>query len=483
MAYCLKKLFLKNLRMRYLIYSSCYAVPHFETELEVATMLIKEGHDVFFLVCDAELKTCFINPDHKMSVCYACQSKISNGLKMLHIPKERILRLSQFKIDDIVCDYSFASVSELKKFTYKGSDIGLAVSSSIISSIRDHKFDTAEYKKRIKTGLVTAIMMHEKGEQILDAIKPDTVIMFNGRFLELRPIMRLCEKRGIEYYTHERGGQIDRYMLRKNSTPHAISFAKAEIEQFWLNGGPEKYTIGKNFFLNRRNKIIQSWSVFTAEQKDGVLPEGFDPAKKNIAIFNSSMDEYEGIADFNNPIYDDDNDGIERICESFINDENYHFYLRVHPNLKGLNNAQNKAIAKIAARYSNITVIAPEAIIDSYALMEAVDTVITFGSTMGIEAMFWNRPSLLVGKAFYQSLEGIVQPKSHEEVIHFITHIPTVVANESAIKFGYWCSTFGTKFKYYEAEGLFSGKFMGEAINPSIISRVKIKISKLLEGN
>jgi hypothetical protein len=295
--------------------------------------------------------------------------------------------------------------------------------------------------------------------------------------------LRLCEKKGIDFYTHERGGQIDRYMLRKNSTPHSILFAKAEIEKLWLEAGPEKYKIGENFFLDRRNKVVQSWSVFTEEQKAGLLPEGFDKSKKNIGFFNSSMDEYEGIPDFNNPLYEDDNVGVEKICTSFLNDENYHFYLRVHPNLKGLDNAQNREIMNLGAKLSNLTIIAADEEIDTYALMEAVDLVITFGSTIGVEALFWEKPSLLLGRAFYEALTGIIQPVNHNEVIKYIRDIPPVVSSESAMKFGYWCISFGIIFKHFNADGLFAGKFKGKRVGVSIVSKIKSKVNILLREN
>lgn len=468
--------------MRYLIYSCCFETPHFETEMEVAAKVMEEGHEVFFLICEADLKTCFINPDHKKYICYACQSKIKNGLEMLNVPKERILQLSQFKNDNLSYEYSFSSINELKQFKYQGSDIGYAVASSIISSTRDHQPDTNKHKAEIKRGLITAIMVHEKGEQVLNTIKPDIVIMFNGRFLEYRPLMRLCEKRNVDFYTHERGGQVDRYMLRENSTPHSIVFVKEEIERLWLNGSEDKYNIGKNFFLDRRNKVVQSWSVFTNDQEIGTLPAGFDKSKRNIGIFNSSMDEYEGIPDFINLLYENDNFGIEKICQSFINNEYYHFYLRVHPNLKGLDNTQNKAIMNLGAKFNNLTIIHADENIDTYALMEAVDLVITFGSTIGIEAVFWNKPSLLLGRAVYEDLDGVLRASDHEGVIRVIIDTPVGGSNNGSVKYGYWSIVFGVKFEYFKADGLFSGTFLDKKIKPSIVSRVKSKVDILFNG-
>jgi hypothetical protein len=457
--------------MKYLIYTCCFETPHFETEMEIAKMAIDKGHEVYFLVCEADLKTCFINPEHSKSICMVCQSKVKNGLSYLKIPANRILKFSKSTTEAFDFPY-FESIAELKSYRYQDSDIGLAVASSLISSTRDYQFDVNQNRNQIINGLKTAILVHDNGAKILDEIKPDVVIMFNGRFLECRPIMRLCEQRGIDFYTHERGGQLDRYMLRKNSIPHSLEYTFEEIEELWAEGGGEKEKIGTDFFLDRRNRVTQSWSSFTEEQKIGALPAGYNSDKVNIGIFNSSMDEYEGIEGFHNPVYIDDHDAIEKICTSFLTNENFHFYLRVHPNLKGLDNTQNREIDKLAVKFKNLTVIPAESAIDTYALMEAVNLVVTFGSTMGIEAMFWNKPAILVGRAFYEKLSGVMQPKSHEDVLFYINNIPASGFRNSAVKYGYWGISYGFKFQYFNPEGLFSGNFLGKRIRASFYTRV-----------
>lgn len=468
--------------MRYLIYSFCYETPHFEAEMEIALNLIKEGHEVFFLVCREELQTCFINPAHEKAICAVCKSKVSNGLKVLGIPNDNILYLSKRPVALEEYEEALSSFQALKDYKYEGSDVGLAVASSLISNTRDHWLDTKMHRSKVKTGLETAILVHENAKLILSKIKPHGVILFNGRFLEARPFIRMCQTMEIDFYTHERGGQIDRYMFRKNSTPHTLAFVKSEIEELWRNAPQDKIEIGRSFFEDRRNKVIQTWHVFTKSQINGTLPANFDKAKYNIGIFNSSMDEYEGIPDFNSLLYKDDNEGIRKLCKAFLSRPEFHFYLRVHPNLKGLNTTQTIEIDKIKDSFENLTVIPADHIIDSYALMEAVDTVVSFGSTMGVEALYWNKHSVLLGRGYFEDLAGIQVPKSHEEAIEIISQKSEVNSNLDAIKYGYWCLTYGSKFKYFEAESLFAGKFLGRRIKADFVSRAVLKLNKTIHS-
>lgn len=466
--------------MRYIIYSFCYETPHFETDLEIAKKLTNEGHEVYFLTCKEELKTCFINSEHQKAICNVCKSKINNGLKILNVKEDQILSFSNTNNIKLSFDDALISFEALKNYEYKGCDIGLGVVSSLVSTLRDHNFDVKLHSDKIKIALETSIFVYENFKQIIEQYQPDGIIVFNGRFLETKPVLHLCIQNNIKFFTHERGGQLDRYMYRENSTPHSLTFAKQEIDFLWNNNDENKILIGNNFFEERRNKIIQNWFVYTNDQKIGILPNSFDKKKRNVAIFNSSIDEYVTIPDFENKIYVDDNEGIEMICESFINDEDFHFYLRIHPNLAGLDNTQTRKITEFKSKFPNLTIINALDEIDSYALMEAVDTVVTFGSTIGIEAVFWGTPSILLGKTFYEDIEGLYKPNTHEEVCEMLRQDKKNLSqNSNAIKFGYWSLMYGNTFQFFKPESLFKGTFLNKKVKASLLARIILKLNNL----
>jgi len=462
--------------VRYLIYSYCFETPHFETELEIALKLKNEGHEVFFLVCKSDLKTCFVNPKHSKAICAVCRSKISNGLGVLGLPEENILRFTEVSIQPDIYKHALTSFEALSAYVYKDNDIGLAVVSSLVSDTRDHYFNVENYQDEIKVALETSIMVYENFDRILKTLRPDGVVMFNGRFLESRPAIKLCEKLKIDYFTHERGGQLDRYMFRENSNPHTLSYAKKEVVDMWKNGPDDKVEVGKKFYEERRNRIVHNWHVYTGAQVNGQLPSNFDATKRNFGIFNSSIDEYVTIPDFKSKLYADDNDGIAKVCESFLQYPEFHFYLRIHPNLKGLTTTQTIQIAEMGKKYKNLTIIPAEDKIDSYALMQAVEAVISFGSTTGVEALYWGVPSILLGRAYYEGIEGIVIPESHEEAVKVIISKKTIAPKFPSIKFGYWSLMYGTKFEYFKPDGLFKGTFLGKEVKPNLLSRIWRKI-------
>lgn len=465
--------------MRVLIYAGYNSAPHLETEMEIAYDLLKQGAEVFFVLCEGQLSTCFDNPMHRADICRSCISKKKSALRFLKIKKENIISLPRIEVKEDLFPDTFNTLDELKEFSFESVDIGLGVASSIISRFRDHKINTLLYKNEIKVAMKTALYSYLASKIVLEKVNPDEVFLFNGRFLEQRPVMRLCELKGITYYTHERGGVLTRYLLRKNDIPHSIEATRKEVDLMWGDGGIEKEKVGKKFFEDRRNKVVQGWYVYTKNQAKGTLPHGYDENKTNIVLFNSSMDEYEGVKGFSNKIYRDDNDGISKIVRDLAAYENIHIYLRCHPNLKGLNNSQVKEINQIVRESSNLTIIPPEEAVDSYSLVDAADIVVIFNSTIGAEAAFWNKPVVLLGNAFYGFLEGFYKPKSHEEVLALLTQKLIPLDNKEVLKYGYWELNRGIPFKYYKPDSVNQGRFLGKIIDQSFYSRLVNKLTRL----
>jgi hypothetical protein len=460
--------------MKVLFFSSYPGSPHLETELEIAKKLLKEEHEVFFLHCKSDLHTCFANPEHNFITCRICISKYKRAYELISVPPQNILSFPPVELNfsNIYDKEKIRDIHSLKQLTYKGWDIGMAIASSLVSAVRDHEPDLRQFEKFIERGIKTAIYVFEAGNKLLDELKPDVVYLFNGRFLEVRPLMRLCETKSIKFYTHERSSVLSRYLLREQATPHSLESASKEIQKLWDEAGDEKEEMARQFFEKRRNRIVLGWYSFTAKQTLKQLPESFDFQKINIAIFNSSLDEYEGISGFKTGVYKSDNDGIEKLVFAFRNDEKKHFYLRVHPNLKNKKNTQLKEIEEIGKKYKNITIVWPEEDIDTYELMDKCNKVVVFGSTMGIEAAYWNKPVILLGRSFYESLNCTYQPASHEEAVKLISdeNLPPL-NQEEALKYGYWSLNKGVPFEYYTPSAVTKGSFDNKQITPHLFWR------------
>ena len=475
-----------------LVQSTNQTAPHLETELEIIEQLLNNNNKVFWLQCKEDLDICYYNPQNKKMRCKVCISKVSNGKNVIlknnkNTENLEIINYSNFvtkkDYQNLFSNENFENINALKNFFYKKYDLGMAAASSLVSYTRDHIPNLNIHSNFVKRALTTGAFSYDSSVKIIQKIQPNLVILFNGRFIENRPLLRAAQHLKIDYATHEKGGRLHTYLFRKNSIPHAIDAINSEIERLWRNANEEKYKIGKDFFEKKTKGVEDAWFSFTKEQKQGLLPKSIyeNKNKKIVTIFNSSLDEYEGLEGFGPYFYKDDNEGIKQICQDLKDNKDIKLYLRIHPNLKNLNNSQMQFIKDEIAKNSSVEIIAPEDVIDSYALIKASDIIIVFGSTIGIEAAFLNKKVLLLGRAAYENLNCCIIPKNHEETLSIITNsnYPTEPVNtENAIKYGYWNETFGINHKLYNPVGFNKGKYRGKYIKANFLWRKLKQIFK-----
>ncbi|AFV24561.1 hypothetical protein Mpsy_2357 [Methanolobus psychrophilus R15] len=450
-------------------------VPHLATDLEIAARHIDAGDEVHVIQCSGELPYCEPNPSHLKLRCILCKSRSDRGLNIIHLPEENRHDLA---LNDFMTDLNlpvFSTMEELKSFKVGGIDVGMAVASSLISMVREPKIDVTQYRFFLEKNLMMSVAIYNATRHHLEIIKPDIFYLFNGRYVPLRPALRAAQDMEIRTYVHERAGVLNKYSLTENTYPHNLDYQKKEIDTCWDSepDDAKKEKIAISWFEERRGGKDQSWYSFTKSQIKGNLPEGFNPHKRNIAIYISSQDEFEAIEGWENPYYRTQTEAIDSIIHSEIN-QNITFYLRIHPNLKGLKNTQIKELSELKA--ANLFIIPADSKIDSYELMDACEKIITFGSTIGIESVFWGKPSILIGRTTYEDVEGCYIPKDRNDIIRLIEQELNRPKRTGAIKFAYWQSVKGYQFLYYKPESVRQGTFMGKYLKNPHLQRIKAKM-------
>ena len=449
-------------------------VPHLATDLEIAAKHIDEGDDVHIIQCSGDLPSCEPNPNHYKFRCSLCKSKRDKGLALINLPEQNRHELDLNDFSRYLDLPDFPSMQELKAFEIDGFDVGMTVASTLISMVRESDLDLSHFNNFIRENILMSIAIYDAIKYHLQEIEPDVFYLFNGRFAALRPALRAAQDIGVKTFVHERSSVLQRYTLIEGTYPHDIEYQKTQIGKHWNNERPrtEKENIAKQWFNSRRRGENQGWYSFIKSQKKGNLPDGFEPSKRNVAIYVSSEDEFESIHGWQNPIYKNQIDAINSIINADI-DKNIRFYIRIHPNLKGLKNTQTRELSELKG--ANLTIIPADSKIDSYELMDVCEKTIAFGSTMGIESVFWGKPSILAGRSLYEGLKGCYIPKDHDEMIDLINRRLEPLPNIGALKFGYWQSVAGIPYVYYSPESIRGGKFMGVYLGNPVIDRLKDK--------
>lgn len=416
--------------------------PSFEIGLDIIERHEASGDEVHIVGCDSALVSCVAAPRRNFIDCRACISRRERGLSA--VSSQAVAIRSR---DDHVKSVQIPSgIADVRSLEFDGLPLGVGVASSLVSILRDSDPDLSSHKKLVERLIHSSRQVAAATRQVLREHEPDVVYVFNGRFASTWAVLAVCLQSGVECRTYDTWYRPDRYRVVANATIHDLETAKSEIEDVWSRStepAATKRSIGAEFYESRRSRSDTSSDafLFTSSQTRHHIPASL-AGTPYVAVFNSSEDEFSSTDGYENPLYEDQFDALEQI----VMDERLaskKIVIRVHPNLSGLRNRQLRHLNGLGSQTApNVLVLAPDDPTDSYALIDGADSVVTFGSTMGIEACYWGKPSLIVGRSPFEEL-GPKQARSHDEVVGWILNPTSSAGHQGPLKFGYFAERCG----------------------------------------
>lgn len=453
--------------------------PHFETEIEIIAGHKARGDHVRVVTCEAELSSCLANPNGLRHFCSTCRSRADRGLDLVSSTADRE-PLGLARPPAPRCQ----TIGELLAFHHRGAPLGRGVLASLISTVRDPEPGLDANRDLVDRLSVSAIAVYDAAVAHIEHHKPDLVYVFNGRYATTLPIVEACRAVGVPFVTHEAGYELGTYRLIRDGTVHELDVVKRAMDDVWQSSDLPVATreeIGRAFFTGKRyggeGDAPEEYRFARAQQAGLTSVDPRGTAERQVAIFNSSEDEFAAAMSFRNPAFEDQMEALEKILAHPWPDS-WSFVVRVHPNLQGVDNRQTQRLDALP-RKPNVRVIPAGSPVDSYALIEASDVVVTFGSTIGAEAIYWGKPSVLVGRAVWEDL-GAYRPRSPDEVMRMIGD-PALASGgkRDILRYGYFQRTWSVPFERFEQTSFRTLTFGGEVVRPSHLAQAR---SLLVQG-
>lgn len=420
--------------MRYLLHSSLtFSAPSRAILYDEAEKLVSNGHEVYVLFCGKSLDACFTNMNGDKKNCTFCTANYKFYDKINISFKIRMISLKDY-VTELISENSrnqkflYKNISDVKKIKYKNVNIGLACLSSYVSFTRNLNplFDE-KFMLYFDNLLRNSSLQVDIIETVIEKFNPDYIYGYNGRFLDSRPVWEVAKNKNIPFvlleaqYTFSFCNKI----MFHNDTPHSIKSVNTNlIQKIWDTTDidlEEKKDLASQFYERRKNALPAGDKIYAKNQKIGLIPEDWDSTKKNIVIFTSSEDEFVSVGDEYDKysMFSSQIEGIQEIVKHFLTDPQIRFYLRIHPNLMNVEYYYHKKLYELV-KYTNLKIIEPQSQISSYSLIDSSDIVIVFGSTIGIEATYWGKPTILLSGATYYYLDCCYIPASKNELFELI---------------------------------------------------------------
>ena len=329
------------------------------------------------------------------------------------------------------------SYEALRTYELDGAKIGLAVLSSV-SSLTTIQYPSSldEFGPVLGPAWRAAHVSLRIGEA-LRARGYDKVVIFNGRHCYSRPFCDVVE-REAEVIRYEQGSAGNRYISNAGSVHHP------EALQHIIEAHPFDGEAGEAFFRDRLEKHSSTEvALITEKQRARALPEQMQQGRA-VAFFTSASDEMFAVTD--DALYGSfatQNDvalALAEICKA----QGLQLVVRLHPHLRFKHPAWKREWDFAELERRGVLVLAPEDPADSYEILRASHSVVTTGSTIGLEASYLGIPNASVGTWIAGCLGASRVANTAEELAGFIAEprLPPH-ARERALMFGSFYRTGG----------------------------------------
>lgn len=447
--------------------------PHFETGIEIAlNEKVKNGNRVKYVFINlfysylrlpSHLKLSFFQNNNWLKKENSRIKKILDKIEVkFGIP---VISLKNLNFISFLQSTYFAlshpyTISELKEYKYKNSNLGVGVLSTYSSILGDDSPKIYWRSLLLKKLLFESAIAYDLTNKILQKEKPEVIYTFNGRNNIDNAIVKAAINKNVEVYVHERGCNFKKYDIFHYPL-HSFENLEKRMLAYLKNIDLTNnlyHSTSKQFFEQSRSGVETSWLSFSDKF---IKKELEKTTKKRFIYFTSSDDEFLFIDDQelkNQPLFSDQKKCIEFLIHWFSKKDDLELLIRVHPNLKNKSAELRNYWHNLKG--SNIQVINSYSEFDSYSLIEQSDVVLSYGSTVGIEATFIGKPSILLGLAIYRYLDCTYNPVTIFELEKLLSLELKSIDKTKCLPYGYYFMTFGIEYNYYNPISLFEGELL-----------------------
>ena len=284
----------------------------------------------------------------------------------------------------------------------------------LIAVAREAEPSREKYSNRLRKYHQTFLDTYYAALRILSTAKFDNVYLYNGRFLQERAVWEACLFLQVPVIFYEKFNPSwkNRYFIFKNPT-HSPSYRSSIMLDFGRklsNTDIELYeTVGNTWFKHRKLGKTQN---YTSKQNHSIQHNFAEPF---VVFFHSSEDELI-TTDLQSKTWGNQISALNSLVEVLKNIGGKNLVIRAHPNL--LHKSKNeielwKSLGtKLESEYSWVTFVDSESEISSYQLIMYAESVVTVGSTIGVEAAYWGKKSILIGRAFHEDMGITLNPEN-----------------------------------------------------------------------
>jgi hypothetical protein len=393
------------------------------------------GVRVIHFVCWAGMSRCVLGTDQdapeKAMPCRLCtrQTKVnSTGADV------RIFTYQQD--DELAAVLQSLSLEELLLFEQPLPDIAgpLPLGRLVLPSLRwrlrlQTLTDDQATRFICREFMLSAWNVARKFSALLENVKPQAAVLFNGMHFPEATAAWLCRQRGVRVITHESGFQpFSGYFVEGDVTTYPITIPDVDLtaeQNVRLD-----VDLQKRFQGDFSMAGIQFWSEMRGLPDE--LVQNAARFKQVVAVFTNVI--FDTTQLHANVVFTDMFTWLDTLLDVFKAYPETLFVLRAHPDEARPGKFSRESVAmwfeQKAAALPNAVFIPPQERISSYELVRLSKFVLTYNSQIGLESLLMGVPAVGAARAPFVDYDTVYFERDREAYLRRVESFLTATRLE-----------------------------------------------------
>jgi hypothetical protein len=352
---------------------------------------------------------------------------------------------------------SLSSIEDFSKLYINDINPGPALANEFVTLSKSRNARLNQNFGLLEEMLISYLQVYNATQEWLRDNAITKMYLFNGRFLHERAAWDAAKSMSIQTMIFET--TRDNLHIRELGFHNRVNNQKL-IREHWESSPLAlnlKREISDQWFMNMRSGA----NPFTTNSSNSIsISESY------FVYFSNSDDEAVGFWDQWNQGLGSQIDCVRKLIGHFEKDGNSILVIRLHPNLASKPQT-DQAEWKELKESKFVKLILPLEKVSSYSLIESSSGVITFGSTIGIEAAYMSKPVMVLADCKFDELGFAFKPRSWNEAFGWFakkfTPLELDINRELSRSFGFFVLTGGQRFMFSKLREIGWGRWKVES--------------------
>lgn len=383
----------------------------------LAVALTLRGAAVTSVLCDAALPACQMceftltlsmrdlatkRPDPLL--CGYCHEPAAQRLNALGLPLAKLgAHLTDADRAEAKALAASATPENAATLVWRGMPIGEHALAGALrffacGDLQNEPDGAAILKRYVESAALTAAAY----ARLIEATKPDVLVAHHGIYTPQGLAAAAARAAGVRVVTWNPAYRRHCFIFSHDDTyHHTLMNEPVEVWRDRPLSAEQAQRVMS--YLESRRRGDADWIRFHQDPDANVAALGLDPAKPLIVALTNVF--WDAQLHYPANAFADQRTWLLDTIAFFAERPDLQLVIRVHPaEVSGSPPSRQRAMDAIASRYptlpGNVKIVPPESALSTYALAEAADAALIYGTKMGVELSAVGMPVIVAGEAW-----------------------------------------------------------------------------------